>query len=117
MSSDSTTQHHQLPQHSSPSKQGSEAMILRVVAAQEGSVEELEQCKTPTSSSNKIPMIETCPPAPRKRRRQQMQHFSSNIKRSSSNGFNYAVRHDQEVESFFDSTFELARVHKRCRSV
>ncbi|XP_047156807.1 cyclin-dependent protein kinase inhibitor SMR2-like [Vigna umbellata] len=114
MSSDSTAQ------------AGPEAMILRVVAAKDGSIQDLqelqelqefEECKTPTSSSNKIPTIETCPPAPRKRRRLQMQQFSSSIKRSSSNALNYVVRHDQEVESFFQSTFELSRVNKRCRSV
>ncbi|BAT90487.1 hypothetical protein LR48_Vigan08g144900 [Vigna angularis] len=111
MSSDSTAQ------------AGPEAMILRVVAAKDASLQDLqelqefEECKTPTSSSNKIPTIETCPPAPRKRRRLQMQQFSSSIKRSSSNALNYVVRHDQEVESFFQSTFELSRVNKRCRSV
>ncbi|WVZ02360.1 hypothetical protein V8G54_023166 [Vigna mungo] len=97
-----------------------EPIILRVVAAHQGTLQEfqdLEECKTPTSSTNKIPIIQTCPPAPRKRRRLQMQHFSSTIKTSSSNAFNFVVSHDQEVESFFQSTFELPRVNKRCRSV
>ncbi|RDY12931.1 hypothetical protein CR513_02212, partial [Mucuna pruriens] len=87
---------------------------IRVVIAQEG-VEELEECKTPTCSANKIPIIQKCPPAPRKKRR-PMPHFSSQMKRSSSNGFNYLARHD-EVESFFQSMFELTRVSKRCRSI
>jgi len=117
MSSDST--HLRLPpQLQDSSLGGSDAMILRVVVAKEASVQELEECKTPTSSSNKIPIIQKCPPAPRKKRRlQQRVPFSSSTKRSSSNGLSFVVRHDEEVESFFQSMFELARVNKRCRSV
>ncbi|CAJ1979213.1 unnamed protein product [Sphenostylis stenocarpa] len=119
--SSGSTQHQVPPQleDSSISKQeGSvgDAKILKVIVAQEGNGEELEDCKTPTSSGNRIPIIQKCPPAPRKKRRLQKSPFFSSIKRSSLNGFSHVVRHDEEVESFFQSMFELARVKKRCRS-
>ncbi|TKY67138.1 hypothetical protein E2542_SST10030 [Spatholobus suberectus] len=117
MSTGSTEQ--QIPpqvEGSSVSKQEGEGdATIRVVIAQEG-IEELEECKTPTWSGNKIPIIQNCPPAPRKKRR-PMPQFSSRMKRSSSStGLNYLVRHE-EVESFFQSMFELTRVNKRCRSI
>lgn len=83
---------------------------IRVVVAQEG-IEELQECKTPTCSSNKIPIIQTCPLAPSKKRR-AVPPFSSRMKRSSSSGLKKLVRHE-EVESFFQSMFELTRVNKR----
>nr|KYP68615.1 hypothetical protein KK1_022248 [Cajanus cajan] len=80
--------------------------------AQEG----IEECKTPTCSSNKIPMIQKCPLAPRKKRSRSIPQFSSCMKRSSSSDLNHVIRHD-EVESFFQSMFELTRVNKRHKSI
>ena len=75
-----------------------------------------EECKTPTWQGNMIPAIEKCPPAPRKKRR-TVPPFSSHMKRSSATELNFVgVRHE-EVESFFQSMFELTRVNKRCRSI
>ncbi|KAL2328533.1 hypothetical protein Fmac_021960 [Flemingia macrophylla] len=91
------------------------ANIIRVDIAQEG-IEELEECKTPTCSSNKIPMIQKCPSASRKRRR-PMQPFSLCMKRSSSTGLTYVVW-NEEVESLFRSMFhEFTRVKNRGRSI
>ncbi|OIW08529.1 hypothetical protein TanjilG_03205 [Lupinus angustifolius] len=73
--------------------------------------EVVEECKTPTGSRNKIPIIQTCPHAPRKKRK-----FSSLMKRSSATNLNFLVR-DEEVELFFKSMFSITRVPKRCRSI
>ncbi|XP_027348244.1 cyclin-dependent protein kinase inhibitor SMR1-like [Abrus precatorius] len=91
-----------------------DAKMKKVVQAQEVT-EELEECKTPTWSGNKIPLIHNCPPAPGKKRR-PMPPFPSRMKRSSTTGFNYVVKPD-EVESFFQSMFELTRVNKSRRSM
>ncbi|KHN38693.1 hypothetical protein D0Y65_030204 [Glycine soja] len=108
----------QVEEESSVCKQeeeGEDAKI-RVVIAQEG-IEEFEECKTPTGSGYKIPIVKKCPLAPRKKRiKRAMPPFSSRVKRSSSSGLSYLLRHE-EVESFFQSMFELTRVNKRCRSV
>lgn len=103
----------QVEEESSVCKQeeeGEDAKI-RVVIAQEG----IEECKTPTGSGYKIPIVQKCPLAPRKKRR-PVPPFSSQMKTSSSSGLSYVVRHE-EVETFFQSMFELTRVNKRCRSV
>lgn len=78
-------------------------------------MEELGECKTPTRSSNMIPVIQNCPPAPRKKRR-SVSAFSSHMKRSSASELKYVVK-PEEVESFFQSMFELSRVNKRCRRI
>lgn len=78
--------------------------------------EELEECKTPTWSSNKVPVIQNCPPAPRKKRRSVPPISSLRTKRSSATELRYAVK-PEEVESFFLSMFELTKVNKRCRTI
>ncbi|KAK7312615.1 hypothetical protein VNO77_36599 [Canavalia gladiata] len=114
MSTGSTTQPQVAPLmgESSVSKQegGEGDAKINVIEAQEVIGESLE-CKTPTWSANKIPLIKKCPPAPRKKRR-SVPLFSSRMKRSSST---YLVRPEpEEVESFFQSMFELTRVNKSC---
>ncbi|KAL4326695.1 hypothetical protein AHAS_Ahas13G0025800 [Arachis hypogaea] len=90
-------------------------------------VEELEEeegFKTPTWQWNKIPKIENCPNAPRKKRRRSSQHMKRSSSSSSSQeiefNFGVMIKHDdEEVESFFQSMFELSRVNnnKRCKSI
>jgi hypothetical protein len=74
-------------------------------------MEELEQCKTPTCSSSKIPVAKNCPPAPRKKRKTSHSCF---MKRSSATQLKYVVK-AEEVECFFQSMFKLTKViNKRC---
>ncbi|OIW05838.1 hypothetical protein TanjilG_23624 [Lupinus angustifolius] len=91
------------------SKQAEEE--LTKLKLNEGEEEVVEEFKTPTRLRNKIPSIQTFPPAPRKKRT-----FSLFMKRSSASDLSLFVR-DEEVEPFFLSMFELSRVHKRCRSI
>ncbi|CAL0304046.1 unnamed protein product [Lupinus luteus] len=88
------------------SKQG-EGEEVKLVQGEEV----VEECKTPTGSRNKIPIIQTCPHAPRKKR-----VYSSLMKRSSATKLNLLVR-DEEVEFFSLSVFPFTRVTKRCRSI
>ncbi|KAE9593162.1 hypothetical protein Lal_00028730 [Lupinus albus] len=92
------------------SKQAAEEELAKLKLNQ-GEEHVVEECKTPTRSRNKIPSIQTFPPAPRKKRT-----FSLLMTRSSASDLSLFVR-DEEVEPFFLSMFELARVHKRCRSI
>ncbi|KAE9616719.1 hypothetical protein Lalb_Chr03g0027791 [Lupinus albus] len=86
------------------SKEGEEVKVV-------DGEEVVEECKTPTGSRNKIPIIQTCPNAPRKKRK-----YFSLMKRSTATNLNFLERED-EVELFFKSMFPLTRVPKRCRSI
>ncbi|KAL5717055.1 hypothetical protein ACHQM5_010133 [Ranunculus cassubicifolius] len=69
-----------------------------------------EECRTPTSVESKIPKIETCPPAPRKRRRVRL------CKRNLSEMQFFQIVGDQEeIDSFFKSSFDLER-KRRCHN-
>lgn len=96
------------------SKEEEEAKLMLIRAEK---VIEEEECKTPTGSPNKIPAIQNCPPAPRKKRRHVSPFSSSRMKRSSPTELNFRVVRHQEVESFFHSIFQLTRFNKRCRSI
>lgn len=97
-----------------PKQEEEDENITKTIQAQEV-MEELEECKTPTS--NKIPVIKNCPPAPRKKRRSSFSSHSIMIKRSSATELKYVVK-PKEVDSFFQSMFELTKViNKRCRSI
>ncbi|KAK7257663.1 hypothetical protein RIF29_31803 [Crotalaria pallida] len=92
-------------------KQEREEVKLKLIGGEEV-MEELQGCKTPTAKSNKIPEIQTCPPAPRKRR-----FASSHMKRSSATELSLLIR-NEEVEFLFQSLFQLpSRVTKRCKSI
>lgn len=54
-------------------------------------------CRTPTSRESKIPMLQSCPPAPRKRRR------VISCKRNLSETQFFEIVHRKEIESFFNS--------------
>lgn len=89
-----------------------------IVAADEQLVSsnDQEECKTPTSSDHKIPRIRSCPPTPRKKERKLLLQ-----KRKFSEMEFFEASNRDEVESFFRSNFELARVEscrmkRRCRS-
>ncbi|TXG73755.1 hypothetical protein EZV62_002334 [Acer yangbiense] len=71
--------------------------------------QEADSCKTPTSSENKIPTIQSCPPTPTKK---VVQVFSHDRKRKKSD-----LDHDffeatgrEEVESFFTSTSNSSEI-------
>ncbi|KAF9595044.1 hypothetical protein IFM89_036372 [Coptis chinensis] len=67
-----------------------------------------DECRTPTSSEYKIPMILSCPPAPRKRRKVVL------CKRKLSEIQFFEVVGRDEVESFFKSSFEFSHnIRKR----
>lgn len=103
----SNTDHHD--------KQGRGEEDIPSIKLKVETIEELEECKTPTWSRNKIPVVKNCPFAPRKKRRSVPQFSSRMMKRSLASEFKYVnvVKHE-EVESFFQSVFQLTRVNKRC---
>lgn len=110
-----------MEEYSSIVKQEEEAKITKQIQAQEVVIimEEFEECKTPTCPRNKIPLLQNCPPAPRKKRK--VLPFSSRsriMKRSSAaTELKYVVK-DEEVECLFQSMFHLTKVSsKRCRSI
>ncbi|GMI81700.1 hypothetical protein HRI_001839300 [Hibiscus trionum] len=79
---------------------------------------EKEECKTPTSSDQKIPTIRSCPPTPKKKARP---NFVLKRKRSELQFFETTRR--DEVESFFRSNSETFTFgggspgfKRRCRS-
>ncbi|KAK7262230.1 hypothetical protein RJT34_29793 [Clitoria ternatea] len=84
---------------------------IKKVNIEECKKEVIEECRTPTWSGNKIPIIQNCPPTPRKKRRPLATFSPRVMKRSSTTGFNYVVK-PEEVESFFQSMIELTRVNK-----
>jgi len=93
------------------------ANIPKPIQVEEVIEEELEECKTPTSSSNKIPLVEKCPPAPKKKRKSSISPHSCMMKRSSATQLNYDVK-AEEVNSFFQSMFEVTKViNKRRRTI
>ncbi|KAL5056216.1 hypothetical protein RYX36_036898 [Vicia faba] len=110
-----------MEQYSSILKQEEDAKITKQIQAQGVVIimEDFEECKTPTCSRNKIPVLQNCPQAPRKKRK--VSTFSSHsrtvMKRSAATELKYVVK-DEEVECFFQSTFQLTKVtSKRCRSI
>ncbi|KAG6765154.1 hypothetical protein POTOM_029172 [Populus tomentosa] len=62
---------------------------------------ETDDCQTPKSEEHKIPAVLSCPPAPRKPRRS----FSCKRKLTELEFFEIVNR--EEVDSFFQSSFEL----------
>jgi len=62
---------------------------------------ETDDCQTPKSEEHKIPVVLSCPPAPRKPRRS----FSCKRKLTELEFFEIVNR--EEVDSFFQSSFEL----------
>ncbi|KAE9620589.1 hypothetical protein Lal_00019077 [Lupinus albus] len=79
----------------------------------EDAVKEIEECKTPTGSRNKIPTVQICPPTPRKK----MKLSLLIMKKSSTIEFKLLIRDKEVVLSFFPSMFQLTRVHTRCGSI
>lgn len=76
-----------------------------------------EGCTTPTSSDHKIPTFRSCPPTPRKKLQKL---FLRKRKLVDEMNF-FEASHRDEVEAFFRSSFELAKVEsrpmkRRCRS-
>ncbi|XVE59457.1 hypothetical protein DITRI_Ditri05aG0048100 [Diplodiscus trichospermus] len=86
------------------------------VASREDVEEEEEECKTPTSSDHKIPTIQSCPPTPKKKVRENFH------KRKFSELQFFEATRSEEVESFFRSNsesfnFDESRsIKRRCRS-
>ncbi|GMN52819.1 hypothetical protein TIFTF001_021957 [Ficus carica] len=70
-------------------------------AAKEGD-NEIESCRTPTSKEHRIPLILSCPPAPRKPAR------APSCKRKLSELEFFDVVNRDEVEQFFRSSFAKA---------
>lgn len=98
-------------------EQQEEENIPKPIQVEEVIEEELEECKTPTSSSNKIPIVERCPPAPKKKRKSSVSPNSCMMKRSSATQLKYDVK-AEEVDSFFQSMFEVTKViNKRRRTI
>ncbi|KAK4857375.1 hypothetical protein QYF36_027328 [Acer negundo] len=78
-------------------------------------------CKTPTSSENKIPTIQSCPPTPRKKVLQVFSHDRKRKKPDLDHDF-FEATGREEVESFFTSTSNSSEiswvaVKKRCKSL
>ncbi|KAF8397776.1 hypothetical protein HHK36_016698 [Tetracentron sinense] len=66
-----------------------------------------DECRTPTSDEHKIPRAWSCPPAPQKPKRVVL------CKRKLSELQFFEIVNREEVESFFQSNFELPRVTSR----
>ncbi|KAJ9178030.1 hypothetical protein P3X46_009950 [Hevea brasiliensis] len=116
MSKDHITQQILPELEESATSQGPKQDDGEVVAADELVPSDQEECKTPTSSNHKIPTIRSCPPTPKKK----VQKLFLNKRKLPEMDFFEAANRD-EVESFFRSSFELARVEyrrmkRRCRS-
>ncbi|KAK2643484.1 hypothetical protein Ddye_025247 [Dipteronia dyeriana] len=78
-------------------------------------------CKTPTSSENKIPTIQSCPPTPRKKAVQVFSHDRKRKKPDHDHEF-FEATGREEVESYFTSTSNSSEiswvaVKKRCKSL
>ncbi|RVW97743.1 cyclin-dependent protein kinase inhibitor SMR1 [Vitis riparia] len=70
---------------------------------------ETSPCRTPTSAEHKIPVILTCPPAPRKPRRvvrckRRIREFDF-----------FEIVNRDEVEEFFRSSLEVGEAKRRCK--
>ncbi|KAF8403166.1 hypothetical protein HHK36_011263 [Tetracentron sinense] len=59
------------------------------------------ECQTPNSDEHKIPAIQSCPPAPQKKRRVVL------CKRKLSELQFFEIKGREKVDSFFRSSFEL----------
>ncbi|OIW09033.1 hypothetical protein TanjilG_16260 [Lupinus angustifolius] len=70
--------------------------------------EAIEECKTPTRSSNQIPAILTCPPAPRKKKREKLSAFELSF---------FEDINAEEIDVFFKSMYEFTRANKKCKSI
>ncbi|CAL0332316.1 unnamed protein product [Lupinus luteus] len=69
----------------------------------------IEECKTPTRSSNQIPAILTCPPAPRKKKRPNLSAYDE---------FSFFEDNNaEEVEVFFQSMYEFTRANKKSKTI
>ncbi|KAF5199880.1 cyclin-dependent protein kinase inhibitor SMR1-like [Thalictrum thalictroides] len=62
-----------------------------------------EECRTPTSSEYKIPVIETCPPAPRKQPRKVM--LCKRKLWSEMQFFETSIVGRDEIDSFFKCSY------------
>ncbi|PIA43557.1 hypothetical protein AQUCO_01900151v1 [Aquilegia coerulea] len=67
-----------------------------------------DECRTPTSSEYKIPLIETCPPAPRKRRKLML------CKRKLWSEMQFFETDGQDkIDSFFRCSYNLSQNIKK----
>ncbi|KGN52223.1 cyclin-dependent protein kinase inhibitor SMR1 [Cucumis sativus] len=69
------------------------------VDEEDGGAEELS-CRTPTSAENKIPAVEQCPPAPRKRKR------PPSCRRRLMELEFVEIVHRDEIEPYLNSSFD-----------
>jgi hypothetical protein len=106
---------HQMEKSIIKQEKGEDTNITKSIQEQEVIImEELEQCKTPTCSSSKIPITKNCPPAPRKKWKPSLSSHSCFMKKSSATQLKYVVK-AEEVECFFQSMFMITKViNKRC---
>ncbi|XP_042477320.1 cyclin-dependent protein kinase inhibitor SMR2-like [Macadamia integrifolia] len=72
--------------------------------------EEEEECRTPTSEDHKIPVMRSCPPAPKKQRK-----VASCKRKLSDELYFFEIVGRDEVESFFRSSSSF-NIKKRCCS-
>ncbi|KAJ8759158.1 hypothetical protein K2173_004165 [Erythroxylum novogranatense] len=72
---------------------------IKIEAVASCSVDD-DVCRTPTSEVHMIPVVVSCPPAPRKPRRRS-------VKRKLSEVEFFEIVNREEVESFFRSSFEV----------
>ncbi|XVF46799.1 hypothetical protein PTKIN_Ptkin03bG0057400 [Pterospermum kingtungense] len=96
-------------------KEGDKGEEEDVASKKDAKDQEEEECKTPTSSDHKIPIIQSCPPTPRKKVRGNLH------KRKLSELEFFEATRSEEVESFFRSnsepfTVESRSIKRRCRS-
>lgn len=73
-----------------------------------------EECRTPTAEENKIPRAQSCPPAPRKGKREEDQVMFL-PKRKFPNLESFEIVGHEEVESFFGSSRVSSRTIKKRR--
>lgn len=95
-------------------------MKLKLIIPPEKEMEDVEECKTPTWLGNKIPSTLKCPPAPRKKRLPAAAPNSSShmMRRSSASEMSFFEEvMPEEIEMFFQSMNESARVNKRRKSI
>ncbi|GJW48694.1 cyclin-dependent protein kinase inhibitor SMR1-like protein [Tanacetum coccineum] len=105
----------QLPEHVLPTRLASLKIKLPTsptksdtttsCTIQENIQEHEKECQTPTSLEHKIPVILTCPPAPKRKR---VSEYSPTCKRRILSGFEfYEYIGKDEIEAFFKETYEF----------
>lgn len=83
--------------------------VIQQKQQESSSSHEDQECRTPTSQEHKIPPVLCCPPAPRKPKRRPI---SCKRKLFSEQDFFEIVNRD-EVDAFFQSSFDLVSISKR----